>query len=340
METIYNLLSSTAFWVVIAVWFFICIAWVERWRPVVDRLGKLFLKPVIFSEDPNPENVPFYPRKFMEDTANGFRDTLKRPFADLIKAFSGWISSLINVIHNKEHPFRTFGFFLFLASFLFFVLADAIAIANTLAVIGITFGAIPEILTRFDIAVFGGSLLALIIGIVLVFEIRSEESEFSNYSAKGERTKSLALGIALLVAFLSFLTLIAWALFRLIAIGEMDSNPILNGILNWVLYGLVPINSALAAAITFPEAMKGIAVVGILFGWLIAGILYLLDYAATILGSIGPFFVDIFYRLLYIIIDILQWLITTPIQAVLLPFRMIAIVFGGGNEKSSGKKSK
>ena len=31
-----------------------------------------------------------------------------------------------------------------------------------------------------------------------------------------------------------------------------------------------------------------------------------LDYAATILGSIGPFFVDILYRLLYIIVDILH----------------------------------
>lgn len=328
MENLYNLLSSTAFWVVAGVWLFICIAWVEKWKPVLDRLGKLFLKPIIFREDPDPENVPFYPRKFMEDSANGFRDTLKRPFADLISAFSGWISSLINTIHNKSHPFRTFGFLLFLVSFLFFVLADAIAIANTLAVIGITFGAIPEILTRFDIAVFGGSLLALIIGIVLVFEIRSEESEFSNYSTRGDKTKSLSLGIALLVAFLSFLTLIAWALFRLIAIGEMESSPVLNGILNWILYGLVPINSALAAAITFPEAMRGVAVIGVMIGWIVAGVLYLLDYAATILGSIGPFFVDILYRLIYVMIDILQWIISTPIQAVLWPFRMIAKVFG------------
>ncbi len=328
MENLYNLLNSTAFWVVVAVWFFICIAWTERWKPVLDRLGKLFLKPVIFREDLYPENVPFYPRKFMEDAANGFRDTLKRPFADLIKAFSGWISSLINVIHNKDHPFRTFGYLLFLTSFLFFVLADAIAIANTLAAIGITFGAIPEILTRFDIAVFGGSLLALIIGIVLVFEIRSERSEFTYYSERGEKTKALSMGIALLVAFLSFLTLIAWALFRLIALGEMDSNPILNGILNWVLYGLVPINSALAAAVCFSEAIRGIAVIGILVGWIIAGILYLLDYAATILGSIGPFLVDLLYRMVYITIDILQWFISTPIQAVLWPFRMIAKVFG------------
>ncbi|MEW6029596.1 MAG: hypothetical protein AB1554_08945 [Chloroflexota bacterium] len=329
METLYDLLNSTAFWVVVVAWVFICIAWVERWKPVLGRLGRLFLKPVIFSEDTNPENVPFYPRKFMEDTANGFRNTLKRPFADLIKVFAGWINNLIDVIHNKEHPFRTFGYLLFLASFLFFVLADAIAIANTLAVIGITFGAIPEILTRFDIAVFGGSLLALIIGLVLVFEIRSIRSEFTSYSDRDERAKALSLGIALLVAFLSFLTLIAWALFRLIALGEIESNPVLNGILNWVLYGLVPINSALAAAICFPEAMKGIAVIGILLGWLLIGVLYILDYLATILGSVGPFFVDLIYRIIYVIVDILQWFISTPIQAILWPFKMIAKVFSG-----------
>jgi hypothetical protein len=295
------------------------------------------MKPVIFETDPHNDNVPLYPRRFMEITATGFRNTLQRPFVDLIRVFSGSIAKLIGVIHNKDHPFRTFGYFLLLMCFLFFVLADAIAIANTLAILGISFGTIPEILTRFDIAVFGGSLLALIIGMVLVFEIRSEVSEFSSWSDRDKTAKALALGIALLVAFLSFITLIAWALFRLIALGVVDSSPILDGLLNWVLYGLVPINSALAAAICFSEAIKGIAVIGMLLGWLFIGLLYLLDYTATILGSTLPFLGDIIYRILYIVLDILQWLITTPIQAVALPFRLIARVFLGSSEEKTEK---
>lgn len=322
-EIFYNLLNSQAFWVVVAVWVFVCIAWTERWKPVLERLGKLVIKPVIFKNDPAPENVPFYPRSFLEDSANGFRNTLKQPFTDLIRVVSNWFRQLAGLIFNKDHPFRTLGFLLMLFCFLFFVLADSIAVANTLVVLDLWSGVLPDILGRFDIAVFGGSLLALIIGMALVFEIRTKVSEFTLWSERDERTKTLALGIAFLVTLLSLLTLIAWALFRLIELGRLNSNEFLDGLLNWVLFGLVPINSALAAAITFLEALRGLLGVVVLIGWVVIAILYLLNYAATILGSLLPFFFDIVYRILYVSIDFLQWIVSTPIQAVLLPFRLI-----------------
>lgn len=339
-EIFYNLLNSEAFWVVIAVWVFICIAWTERWKPVLDRLAKLFVMPVIFKKNDRPNSdVPFYPRSFLEDSANGFRDTLKQPFTDLIKVVSNWFSQLASLVYSKEHPFRTLGYLLLLVCFLFFVLADSIAVANTLVVLDLWSGTLPAILGRFDIAVFGGSLLALIIGMALVFEIRSSKSEFSQWSERDERTKALALGVALLVTLLSLITLIAWALFRLIALGQLDSSPFLDGVLNWVLFGLVPINSALAAAITFLEAIRGFLVLVVLFGWIIIGILYLVNYVVTILGTILPFFFDIVYRSVYTALDILQWLISTPIQAVLLPFKLIAKVFSGSSQESSEQNS-
>lgn len=323
-EIFYNLLNSQAFWVVMAVWLIICIAWTERWRPVFERLGRLVIKPVIFREDPEPDNVPFYPRKFLEDAANGFRDTLKQPFTDLIKVVSRWFSNLTGLIYSKDHPFRTLGYLILLACFLFFVLADAIAVANTLVVLDLWAGELPEILGRFDLAVFGGSLLALIIGMALVFEIRSSSSEFSPWSERDKQTRALAQGVAFLVTLLSLLTLIAWALFRLIELGRLESSPFLDGLLNWVLFGLVPINSALAAAITFLEAIRGILVLFVVVGWALIGVLYIVNYLATILGSILPFFVDILYRIIYIVIDLLQWIVSTPIQAIFLPFRWIA----------------
>jgi hypothetical protein len=233
------------------------------------------------------------------------------------------------MIYSEEHPFRTLGYFLLLAMFIFFVLADAIAVANTLFVLGLWQGEMPELLNRFDVAVFGGSLAALIIGLAIVLEIRSDVSEFTYWSERSERVRSLVMGASLLVTVLSFTTLIAWALFRMIELHIISSTPILNGILNWILFGLVPINSAIAAAIVFFEAFRGIVVVGVLIGWVIIGILYLLDYAATIFGSIGPFFFDIAYRIIYLTIDVLQWLFTTPIHAIVLPFKLIAGIFAG-----------
>lgn len=326
-EFFYNLLNSQTFWVVVVIWAFICIAWTSRLKLVLDRLAKLVLKPVIFEADPNPDDVPFYPRKFMEKSANGFRDTLKQPFLDLIKVVVGWFAYLGDLIYSKEHPFRTLGYLLLFVCFLFFVLADSISVANTLVVLGLWAGTLPEILGRFDIAVFGGSLLALIIGMALVFEIRSSKSEFTTWSERDGQTKALALGIALLVTLLSLITLIAWALFRLIELGKINSNTILDGLLNWVLFGLVPINSALAAAITFLEALRGFLGLIVLFGWVLIGILYLINYCATILGSIVPFLFDVGYRLIYILLDILQWIISTPVQALVWPFVKISSIF-------------
>lgn len=331
-EIFYNLFNSEAFWVVIAVWVFICIAWTERWKPVLERLAKLFTMPIVFRKNDRPNSdVPFYPRSFLEDSANGFRDTLKQPFTDLIKVVSNWFSQLASLIYSKDHPFRTLGYLLLLTCFLFFVLADSIAVANTLVVLGLWAGTLPAILGRFDVAVFGGSLLALIIGMALVFEIRSSKSEFSQWSERDSQTKSLALGVAFLVTLLSLITLIAWALFRLIALGQLDSSPFLDGLLNWVLFGLVPINSALAAAITFLEGLRGFLVLVVLFGWVIIGVLYLANYAVTILGSIVPFLFDIAYRFIYIVLDILQWLISTPIQALVWPFKKIGNVLSGSH---------
>ncbi len=340
-EILYNLLNSQAFWIIVAIWLVICIAWTKRWRPLIGRLGLLVMKPVIFQEDPEPENIPFYPRRFLERVANGFRDTLTQPFTDIIRVVSNWFSNLSALIYSKEHPFRTLGYLLLLVCFLFFVLADAIAVANTLVVLDLWAGELPEILGRFDLAVFGGSLLALIIGMALVFEIRSSSSEFTIWSERDKQTKALAQGVALLVTLLSLLTLVAWALFRLIELGRLESTPFLDGLLNWVLFGLVPINSALAAAITFLEALRGLMVIFILIGWALLGALYIANYLATILGSVLPFLLDFFYRLIYIGIDLLQWLITTPIQAIFLPFSLIGKMISGEEKQdsSSAKQS-
>lgn len=345
-ELIYNLLNSQAFWVVAVVWVVICIASIERWKPLIERLGRLVIMPVIFKEAPEPkdlEPVPFYPRKFMEDSANGFRNMLTQPFTNIIIAVSGWLSRLGTLIYSREHPFRTLGYLMLFTCFLFFVLSDAIAVANTLVVLDLWAGTLPEILGRFDLAVFGGSLLALIIGMALVFEIRSLSSEFTSWSNRDKQTKALAYGIALLVTFLSLLTLVAWALFRLIELGRVDSTPFLDGLLNWVLFGLVPINSALAAAIIFLEALRGLFVIFIFTGWIIVGIFYVANYLATILGSILPFLVDVVYRLAYIVIDLFLWFISTPIQTVLSPFRSIfkSMTTQSESEKktSSGKQS-
>lgn len=101
-EIFYNLLNSQAFWVVIAIWVFICIAWTERLKPLLSRLGKLVVKPVIFDEDSNPNDIPFYPRRFLEKSSTGFRKTLQQPFSDLIRVVIGWFSNIAKLIYAND----------------------------------------------------------------------------------------------------------------------------------------------------------------------------------------------------------------------------------------------
>lgn len=187
-ELLYNMVNSQSFWIFSIVWIFVCIAWVERWKPPLYRIEKIISKPIIFKRDPDSKNIPFYPRSFMEDSAHGFRDTLREPFINLIKIISDWLSNLSIVLHSKNYFFR------------------------------------------------------ILIYIVL------------------------------------------------------------------------------------------------LIGWLVVGVLYIVDYALKILGTLIPFAFDITYRLVYALVDSLQWLITTPIQAILSPFHRISESFTGSSDDYTTRK--
>jgi hypothetical protein len=326
-ETLYNLLNSQSFFILLVVWLFICISWVEKSKPVFDRLQKLALKPIIFKTDPEPANLPLYPRSFLEDSALAFRDSLRRPFAEIISVILGWISNLSKIIYDKYYPFRTVGYFLFFVFFLVFVLGDAIAIANALVALQLLPSVLPNILSRFEVAVFSGSLLSLVVGMTLVFEIQASKSELSEWSDKNDVTRRMGSALALLVTLFSFTSLIAWALFRLISLGKLESNTTLELILNWVLYGLIPINNALAASLTFTEGIRGLIFVILFIGGLVLIVLYILDFLATLLSTLVPYILDISLRLVYIVVDLLTWFITTPVLAILIPFRLITRMF-------------
>jgi len=202
VQLIYDLINSQYFPVAFGVWVFVCVTWTERWKPVVNRMAKLVLKPIIFKKDPEPDSIPFYPRAFLEVSASGFRDTLKKPFVDLVNVLTGWLGQLAGLIYSKEHPYRILGNIFIFTSFLFFVFVDAVAVGNTLFVLGLL-QALPPFLNRFDLAMAGGSLFAFIVCSVLFLESRSNEGEFTTWSARDNQTKAMGLGIISLTMLLS-----------------------------------------------------------------------------------------------------------------------------------------
>ena len=109
-EFLYTLVNTQSFWIITVVWVVVCIAWVERWRPPLYRVEKLVGKPIIFKRDPDFHNPPFYPRSLMEDIANGFRDTLRKPFIDLKNVASNWMSNLAVILHSKDNISKLIGY--------------------------------------------------------------------------------------------------------------------------------------------------------------------------------------------------------------------------------------
>lgn len=282
------------------------IIWVGRWKALLNRIAKLINKPWIFSKDNEPKDPPLYPREFLEQLAQGDR---QKPSADHGYQENGnlvkWANAQRNQLFNEKFPLRAFGHVIFLVMFAFFVLADAIAVANTLIVLQVITAELPPILQRFDLAVLGGALLSAIVGIWVFIEISGDESDFIDTDKFSDARRSILKGLALIVGIFSIFVMIAFAINRLVLIGDLQSNSTADIILSAILFGLVPINSALAAAISFPEAARGAIVLLYLLAYLMVGIIPLL-----------VLIVDIVWRIVSILLDLLFWALFTPIMAI------------------------
>jgi hypothetical protein len=292
---------SPTFWIVLAIWLLAYTMRTKSQKANLERIGNLVIKPIIFKQDPNPDNVPFYPRTLFEYLSNASRNALQHPLVNLIEWLRNGANKMKSLIYSEEHPLRALGSIFSLILFAISALANVIAIVNTWYVLGLWQGEIPELFLRYDIAFLGGSVVALIAGWGTVLEIRSEVSKFTCWSETDERVRSLIMGVSLLVTVLSFSTSIALAVFRLISLHVISSSPFLNALLNWTFFALVPINSTLATAILFSEAMRGVIVASILIILFAVGVLYLLDYILTIFVEVSLIYFDIAYRAIYIL---------------------------------------
>jgi len=319
LQFLYNLFSSITnspyFGVLLIIWLILDVLWVSRWRELLARIATLFNKPWIFEKDEHPNDPPLYPRRILEQLAQRGGDSSSDvPKTHSASPLATWASQLRNRVFDEETPERAFGHLLFLIFFSFFLLADAISVANTLMVLKIILpGDVPDILQRFDLAVLGGALLAATVGIWLFIEISGDDSAWIDFRKMNDVQKAIIKVLSLVIAVCSIIVMIAFAIDRLIAIHVLPSTQTAQIILSAILYGLVPINSALAAAISFPEAARGAIV-----------LIYLLVSLALLILPIFAFVVDILWRIAYICIDIIVWVVATPI--LIIPFGIAGLI--------------
>ena len=322
-QLLYNIYNNPFFWPIVIVWALGALAMSSRWKPLMKRTQKILPKPIIFIEDEEPDNVDSYPRSLFEQLANGFRSFFTELISQFLKVYSKFIASQHPMIFDKEHMFRTVGYILLFVALFLFVLADTIVVSGTLQLLNIVLTDLPPILQKYDLAMLGGSLLALVVGGLLVFESFASPSELTRMSDKSSQEKRVYRAIAMVVILLAIITLISFATSRLVALGQIPSSPGLDLFLNWVLYGIIPINAAICAALIVPDGMRGMMAIFILIEWILYGALHLLNFVISALGSVIPVVLDLIYRLIHIIIDFAFWLLTTPIFMLIKPFEAL-----------------
>lgn len=316
LQFLYDLTQSPFFPILVAIWILIDVVWIGRWKALLDRLGKLITKPIIFAKDPKPTEPPLYPREMLEqlaqvassrerqkDAGQGSRSNADQK--DGKKPRTSFLAALRDSAFDPEHPLRTLGSILFLVFFILFLTADAISVAQTLRVMGLLGEEVLSgLFERFDLAVLGGALLSAVVGVWVFAELLGF-SDFIDVERLSPEQKGFLKGLSMLVTVLSVVVLIAFAVQRLVAIGSLQSDPTLDVVLSFILYGLVPLNSALAAAICFPWAGRGLIVVLLILAFIVIGIL-----------PVIAFLVDILWRLGYIVLDISIWALFTPLMAI------------------------
>lgn len=302
----YDLVHWQYFGILAIIWIIVDLIWMERWKKLIERIGKLIKKPWIFEPDPMPDEPPLYPRRFFEQLAlNGRYEDKTETDAKVGRKtkndgiYTEWLDSQRKRVFDAGNPIRSLGYVISLVFFVFFLIADAIVIANTLVLMGVISPDLPPALQRLELAILGGAVLTTIVGVWMLVEM-SGTGELINTEIS-EAQKKLFKLFAVIGTLFSVVVMLALAVQRLINLGYLQSSSTTDLILSFILYGLLAINNSLSAALTFSSAASGLIV---------------LMYLLFVIFPVLAFLFDLLGRGVYIIVDVLMWMILTPIIAI------------------------
>ncbi|GEM_PF-6888238 len=323
---LYEFLTSDGFYYFLFVWVLICIASAAKRNILLEKLKNLTSKPVIFDEDKS-EPVDFYPRTAFERIAKAIVDFLEKPFISIIDGLGKWINGLKSLVTDSEKKWLPFGYSLFFLLLVFFIFADAIAIANTLVFYGLLDVAdLWEPLTRYEFATAGGSLFAILVAGLITSEIYSTKSQFTEWDKIEGTWKDIAKAFTRILIISGFVVVFFLGMQRLISLGYFTNfgSTVRSGV-DFVVTILIPLNTVLATALILIEGYKGLALVIILFLAIVLATVHILDYLSPLIRYVLPFTIDVVYRLILMAAFIIGFFIITPIDLVIstvtAPFR-------------------
>ncbi len=161
-----------------------------------------------------------------------------------------WVNAQRDRVFNVENPLRPLGYILALVFFVFYLLASAISVTNTIATAGVISPFLPLVLQRWELAVLGGSLLSFVVGVWMLGEMYGVGKliNVDQLSKIQKRVYRVSSGIMTLFAATILITL---AVQRQIFLGSLQTNSTIDLIISFIVFSLVAINNFLGAVLTF-----------------------------------------------------------------------------------------
>lgn len=300
LQFLYDFTHWQYFGILAIIWVVADLVWIERWKSLIGRAAKLISKPLIFKIDEDPNDPRLYPRTFLEQLALSTKPADSNEANPRIGWLNDWMTSQRSRVFDPQNPLRSAGNVISTVLFVFFLLADTIVIANSMVLMGLMDPNLPEILKRLDIAFVGGAVLTAVVGVWMLIEMLGK-GELINNDLLTNAQKKLLRFFATVVTLLSIVVMLALAVRRMIDLGFLEASPTMNLILSFVLYGLLAINNSFSAALTFQPGLSGLVV---------------LIYLLFVIFPVLAFIFDLLGRPIYVIIDMVVWILLTPIIAI------------------------
>lgn len=312
-----NLLNSEWFYIIAGIWALVSVAHKSERNTLLDRLKELISKPIITDPDENATTVPFYPRKVFERVAIAVRDALTQLPARINESLKSAIASQYDFVVNVDRRWKILGYTINLLFMFFFVWADGIAIANALNSIGLL-PSVWEPLRDYSTAVAIGSFFAIVIGALVARDVFSEKSDFSDWDEQKGAWKTAAKYLTITLILLGFFVVIILGIGRLQSLGRISEplNTVALNVVNFTSLVIVPFNTVLGTVLIHYEAFKGLLLVLILVEGITVVIMTGIEYIAGILGAMGPFTVDVFYRFMLALVFIVSFFLITPLDLI------------------------
>lgn len=300
----------------ITVWMGLGILNKEKRKTHGSVMGTLFNRPSVFSID-HSTSIIYYPRKFFESILNSF-----------VNDFIGSIQENILVWKKSNQSFRNnltegsswivYSYTIYSILFVGSVWGISIILANMLQAMGYL-AEVPLALANFEYSVWFGSLSSVFVGGFVAFDLlRKDEMSDEQDTAENNAWNNFLKISSILLILSGFVVIVFLSYFNLSVKGNI-SEVVLQ---QFELYSeiivlvLVPLNTSFSAFLIFRKGFQGLVVSAILVIYLVLSLFQMLVYVLRVVGVFSIFLLDLFYRLIYMVISTMIFYIFSTLEFI------------------------